>query len=140
MCKYVQDLLPHQSSHALPCSRKLLVIALIHMTAMLLIYSLHKYYITKNTYFFKAYNHASFEDLEVRGTSLTSLHFHHVVTTDCGKLNSMALCSNSQENQPADSQTEMGMNAHVRTRMRARAHTHTHSTTILKAYFFWGRG
>jgi len=49
------------------------VIALIHMAAMLLFYSLHKYYITKITYFSKAYNHASSEDLKVTGTSLTSL-------------------------------------------------------------------
>jgi hypothetical protein len=63
------------------------VTALIHMTAMLLFYSLHKYYIIKITYFSKAYNHASFEDLKVRGTILTSLLFYHVVITDCRKLN-----------------------------------------------------
>jgi hypothetical protein len=58
------------------------VIALIHMVAMFLFYRLHKYYITKITYFSKAYNHASFEVLKVRGTSLTSLLFRHVVIID----------------------------------------------------------
>ena len=78
-------------------------------------FSLHKYYITKITYFSKAYNHASFKDLKVRGTSLTSLLFHHGVIIDCKKLNSVPLCSKSHENQPADSQAEIGINAHVHT-------------------------
>jgi hypothetical protein len=92
MCKYVQDLSPYQSSHALPCSNELLVIDLKQKAATLF-YSLHKYFIPTITYFSKAYNQATFEDLKVRGTSLTSLCFHHVVLLDCRKLNSMALDS-----------------------------------------------
>jgi hypothetical protein len=54
----------------MPCSKKSLGIAVIHVAAMLQFYSLQKYYTTNITYFSEAYNHASFEDLNVSGTSL----------------------------------------------------------------------